>query len=68
MVVIAIYVLLVVLGQVVAVTLGIFLDKTVPSGWSIIVAMGLFFGVFALMWPVAVFITERWFSGAAKRA
>jgi hypothetical protein len=68
MVVIAIYVLLVAVGQVVAVTLGIYLDKTVPAGWSIILAMGLFFGVFAVMWPVAVFVTERWVSGTAKQS
>jgi hypothetical protein len=67
MVVIIIYVLLVLVGEVVAVSLGIFLDKTVPAGWSIIVAMGLFFGVFAVMWPVAVFVTERWFSRFATR-
>jgi hypothetical protein len=63
MIVIIVYVLLVALGQVAAVAVGLILDKTVPAGWSVISAMVLFFAVFAVMWPAAVFITERWFPG-----
>jgi hypothetical protein len=67
MMVMVVYVLLVAVGEVIAVGIGLMLDTTVPQGWSIIVAMVLFFGVFALMWPIAVFITERFFP-QAKRA
>jgi F0F1-type ATP synthase assembly protein I len=60
MIVMIVYVLLVVAGEVVAIGLGSMLDQYVASGWSMIVAMALFFGVIAMMWPLAVFITERW--------
>jgi hypothetical protein len=61
MIVMIVYVVLVAAGEAVAVGIGSMLDKYIAAGWSMIVAMGLFFGVIALMWPVAVFITERWF-------
>jgi hypothetical protein len=63
MTVLVIYVLLVAVFEAIICMVGIALDKVVPSGWNIIVAMGLFFSVLALMWPVAVFITERFFVG-----
>jgi hypothetical protein len=61
MVIMIVYVLLATVGEVVAVSLGMLLDNVVPDGWNMIVAMALFFGVIFAMWPVAVFVTERWF-------
>ena len=61
MVIMIVYVLLATAGEVVAVSLGMLLDNVVPDGWNMIVAMALFFGVIFAMWPVAVFVTERWF-------
>ena len=40
------------------------LDNFIPDGWSMIVAMALFFGVIWAMWPLAVFVTEKWLVGA----
>lgn len=61
MIVMIVYVLLVVAGQVLAFLLGTVVDRMVPSGWSMIAYMGLFFSVLGIAWPIAVFITERWF-------
>jgi hypothetical protein len=61
MIVMIIYVLLVAAGEVVAFFIGQALDPLVPAAWSLIFAMALFFGVIAAMWPVSVWITERWF-------
>ena len=61
MIVMIIYVLLVAVGEVIAFLLGTALDGFVPSAWSMIFYMVLFFGVIWAMWPVAVWITEKWF-------
>jgi hypothetical protein len=61
MIVMIIYVVLVAVGQVVAFFVGQAIDPWLPSAWSLVVAMVLFFGVIAAMWPVAVWITEKWF-------
>jgi hypothetical protein len=61
MIVMIIYVLLVAVGQVVAFFVGQIVDSMIPPAWSLIVAMVLFFSVIAAMWPVAVWITEKWF-------
>ena len=54
-----VYVLLVVAGVIIAAQLGFFLDEAMPA-LSIPIALGLFFAVLGLMWPAAVYITERW--------
>jgi hypothetical protein len=61
MIVMIIYVLLVAVGEVIAFFVAQVFDSMVPSAWSMIFYMTLFFGVIAAMWPVAVWITERWF-------
>jgi hypothetical protein len=61
MIVMIIYVLLVIVGQVVAFFVGQIVDAMIPPAWSLIFAMVLFFSVIAAMWPAAVWITEKWF-------
>jgi hypothetical protein len=58
--VMAIYVIIVVIVETIAVLLGLQLDKTVPL-LSVPIALGLFFGVLVGGWYGAVYITERWF-------
>jgi hypothetical protein len=60
MILIAIYVAMVVVCEVLAFFLGAALDQFVPSAWSMLVYMGMFFGVLWAAWPVSVFVTERW--------
>jgi hypothetical protein len=55
-----VYVLLVMVGETAAFGVGTVLDKYVPN-FSMILFMGLFFGVLALSWPIAVMMTEKWF-------
>jgi hypothetical protein len=55
-----VYVLLVAVFQTIVFVVGVMLDTVVPAGWNVIVAMLMFFAVLAVMWPVAVYITERW--------
>lgn len=55
-----VYVLLVAIAEAVVFALGIAMDTVVPPGWNIVVAMAMFFGVIWLMWPISVFVTERW--------
>ncbi len=64
MTVLIIYVLLVAAFETAVFAVGIAVDSMIPTGWNVIVAMIMFFGVLWLMWPVAVFITERWFVGS----
>lgn len=59
MVLLAIYVVLVVIGEVIAIQIGLFLDGTFPTV-SIPIALSLFFAVMALAWPIAVAIHDRW--------
>jgi hypothetical protein len=61
MVVMAVYVALVAISEVVVFFAGIALDKVVPDGWNLIVAMAMFFGVIWVMWPISVLLTERLF-------
>ena len=67
MTVLVVYVVLVAILEVVVFYVGVALDSVVPSGWNVIVAMTMFFAVLALVWPVAVYITERWLSTAAAK-
>lgn len=57
-----VYLVLVVVGEFAAVELGLYLDSVAPS-FSLPIALALFFSVLVMMWPVAVFITERWLMG-----
>ena len=71
MVVMLIYVLLVFVGELVAFLIAQAFDSLVSPAWSMIFFMVLFFGVIAAMWPVAVWITEKWFvkpDEAARKA
>lgn len=61
MVVMVVYVLLVFVGELVAFLIARAFDSLVSDAWSMIFFMTLFFGVIAFMWPVAVWITEKWF-------
>ena len=73
MTVIIVYVLLVAVGQFVAFFVAQAFNSVVPSAWSMIFYMGLFFGVIWAAWPIAVAVTEKWLvrpksvSGAARR-
>ena len=60
MVLIVVYVILVAVGEVAAFFVGQLFDAFVPSAWSMVFYMGLFFGVLWAAWPLAVFVTERW--------
>jgi hypothetical protein len=65
MTVLVVYTLLVAAGEVIVFLIGITADQIVPSGWNLLLAMGMFFAVIAGMWPVSVYITERWFMAGA---
>jgi hypothetical protein len=54
-----VYVLLAVVGEFIAVQIGFYLDNAMPS-LSLPIVLGMFFAVLLLMWPLAVYITERW--------
>lgn len=60
----AVYILLVVIGEVVAVELGLYLDGVLPT-LSVPIALALFFSVLVAMWPAAVGVTEKFFPKAA---
>jgi|RhiMethySRZTD1v2_1073278.scaffolds.fasta_scaffold99325_3 hypothetical protein len=60
MILIVVYLVLVVLGEVIAFFVGQIFDSFVPSTWSMLFAMGLFFGVLWAAWPLAVVVTEKW--------
>ena len=60
-----VYILLVVAGEFVAVQIGFYLDDAFPS-WSLPIALALFFAVLGLMWPLAVYVTERWWNPDEK--
>jgi hypothetical protein len=66
MTVLTIYVVLVAIFEVIIVAVGLAVDSVVPAGWNVMVAVTMFFAVIWGMWPVAVYITERWFNGSAK--
>lgn len=60
-----VYVLLVVAGVFVAAEIGFYLDNAMPS-LSLPISLGMFFAVLILMWPLAVYITERWLVPKSK--
>jgi hypothetical protein len=55
----AVYVLIVLVIEAIAVRIGLYLDTWAPT-FTVPMALGLFFAVLALGWPLAVYITERW--------
>ena len=59
MILIVVYVVLVAIGEVIAFGIGAMLDGLFPT-WSMIIYMALFFGVIWGVWPLAVFVTEKW--------
>ena len=61
--VMAIYVVIVVFVETIAVLIGLQLDKTIPA-LSVPLALVLFFGALAGGWYLAVYIVERWFPDA----
>ncbi len=60
MAVMLVYVLIAMIGEVLAFAAGAFIDTVVSDGWSMIIYMGLFFGVLFLAWPIAVRVTEKY--------
>ncbi len=60
-----VYVLLVVGGELIAVRIGFYLDTAMPS-LSLPIVLGMFFAILLVMWPLAVFITERWLVAKSK--
>ncbi len=59
-----IYVVLVAAGEVVAIQLGLYLDTAMPS-LSLTIALSLFFSVLVVMWPISVWIYERFLAPKA---
>jgi hypothetical protein len=68
MTVLVVYVVLVAIFETIVFLVGIAADSVIPSGWNVILAMVMFLAVLWIMWPAAVYITERWFNGPAKPA
>ncbi len=60
MILIIVYLAVVAVGEVGAFFVGELLDHFVPATWSMVMFMGLFFGVLWAAWPVAVYVTEKW--------
>lgn len=67
MAVMIVYVVTALIGEVIAVQIGLYLDKAVPT-YSLPCALALFFGTLFLSWPIAVRITERWIARGNKAA
>lgn len=59
MTVIVVYVVLVAIGEVIAFFVGQAFDSIVPSAWSMVFYMTIFFGVIWAAWPIAVLVTEK---------
>ena len=60
MIVMIVYVVLVAVGELLAFFVGQAFDSMVPSAWSMVFYMALFFGVIWAAWPIAVLVTEKW--------
>jgi hypothetical protein len=58
-----VYIVFVIVGEAIAVNLGLYLDGVVPA-MSLPIALALFFSVLVLAWPVAVSVTERFLERA----
>ena len=68
MILMVVYVGLVVVAELIAFVIAQIVDPIVPATWSMLVFMGLFFGVLWLAWPLAVYITEKWLIPAEEAA
>jgi hypothetical protein len=55
-----VYIVLLVIGEFIAVRLGLYLDGVMPA-LSLPIALGLFFSVLVAMWPLAVALSDRFF-------
>ena len=68
---IAVYCVLVAIGEVLAFGLGLIVERTIPQ-FSMLLYMAMFFGVLWGFWPIAVYVTERFLpsadDGTARRA
>jgi hypothetical protein len=68
---IAVYIVLVAVGEIAAFFIGLIVERTIPA-FSMLIYMAMFFGVLWGGWPIAVHITERYFpsprDAAAGRA
>ena len=62
---IVVYVVIALVGEFIAVELGLYLDKVYPA-LAVPIALALFFGVLVLAFPPAVWITKRWFVSQSK--
>jgi hypothetical protein len=60
-----IYVVIALLGELVAVELGLYLDNIYPT-LAMPIALTLFFGVLVLAFPPSVWIAERWFPSKSE--
>jgi hypothetical protein len=60
MVLMFVYVGLVAAGEVLAFIICQLFDQMIPSAWSMVVYMLVFFGVLWAAWPLSVFVTEKW--------
>jgi hypothetical protein len=60
---IAIYCVLVAIGEVIVFGLGLIVEELVPA-FSMLIYMAMFFGVLWGGWTLAVYVTERWFLSA----
>ena len=56
---IAVYCILVAIGEVITFFLGLIVEQVIPS-FSMLIYMLMFFGVLWGGWPISVYITERW--------
>ncbi len=66
MAVMLVYILIAMFGEVLAFFAGAAIDPIVSDGWSMIIYMGLFFGVLYIAWPVAVRVTEKYLPQYAR--
>jgi hypothetical protein len=60
MILMFVYVGLVAVGEVLAFIICQLFDQVIPSAWSMVVYMIVFFGVLWAAWPLSVSVTEKW--------
>jgi hypothetical protein len=57
---IAIYCIVVAIGEVITFGLGLIVERFVPGSLSMLIYMAMFFAVLWGGWPLSVQLTERW--------
>ena len=62
-----IYIVVIAIGEVIAYGLGRMVEGIYPS-FSMLIYMGMFFGVLWGGWPLAVQLTERWWDRETRPA